>query len=157
MARDRANTGSAGAPPESVICIVGRGMKVVGDCHTDGTVRIEGTVHGSVQAGKAVVVGREGSVTGDIITQDAVISGSVSGTVVAESRLELQATCKIEGEVQTRRLQLEEGAVFNGSVKMSAEGVKHIQASPAGAQPADAPAARSAPAAAAGPRAVSGG
>ena len=113
MARD-----STGAPPESVISIIGPGMKVIGDCHTDGTVRVEGTVEGSVHAGKAVVIGKQGVVRGNVVTQDAVISGRVEGTLVAESRLELQATCQIEGEIQTRRMQLEEGAVLNGTVKM---------------------------------------
>ena len=87
------------------------GMKIVGDCETDGTVRVEGTVEGSITAGKAVVVGKQGSVSGDVTTQDAVVSGRVDGTLVASSRLELQATCHIEGEVHTRRMQLEEGAV----------------------------------------------
>lgn len=109
---------STGAPPESVISIIGPGMKVIGDCHTDGTVRVEGTVEGSVHAGKAVVIGKQGVVRGNVVTQDAVISGRVEGTLVAESRLELQATCQIEGEIQTRRMQLEEGAVLNGTVKM---------------------------------------
>jgi len=116
MARDRGVTGS---PAESVISIIGPGMKVTGDCETDGTLRIEGAVHGSVKAGKAVVVGRDGKVVGDIATQDAVIAGKVEGTLIAESRLELQASCRIDGEVQTARLQLEEGAVFNGAVKMA--------------------------------------
>jgi cytoskeletal protein CcmA (bactofilin family) len=115
MARDR---GINGAPPESVISIIGPGMKVVGDCDTDGTIRIEGTIHGSVRAGKAVVVGKDGLVEGDVSTQDAVISGRVTGTLVAESRLELQATCHIEGEVHARRMQLEEGAILNGTVTM---------------------------------------
>jgi len=115
MARERK---SNGAPPETVISIIGPGMKVVGDCQTGGTVRIEGTVEGSVTAGKAVVVGKEGVVDGDISTQDAVISGRVAGTVVAESRLELQATCRIEGRVRARRMQLEEGAMLNGTVEM---------------------------------------
>jgi cytoskeletal protein CcmA (bactofilin family) len=115
MARERASNGS---PPESVISIIGPGMSVVGDCHTEGTIRVEGTVRGSVWAGKAVVVGREGLVEGDITTQDAVISGSVHGALVAESRLELQATCRIEGDVRARRMQLEEGAVLNGTVQM---------------------------------------
>ncbi len=110
---------SAGAPPESVISIIGPGMKVVGDCHTDGTVRVEGTVEGSVQAGKAVVIGKNGVIKGDVVTQDAVISGRVVGKVIAHSRLELQATCRIEGEVHTRRMQLEEGAVLNGTVTMA--------------------------------------
>jgi cytoskeletal protein CcmA (bactofilin family) len=110
---------AVGTPPEAVISIIGPGMKVVGDCLTDGTVRVEGTVEGSVKAGKAVVVGKQGSVIGDVETQDAVISGRVSGTLVAESRLELQATCQIDGDVRTRRMQLEEGAVLNGTVHMS--------------------------------------
>lgn len=115
MARDRTTQGTA---PESVISIIGPGMKVVGDCETDGTLRIEGAIQGSVQAGKAVVVGKDGLVIGDVSTQDAVISGRVEGSVTAHSRLELQASCRIDGEVHTPRLQLEEGAVLNGSVQM---------------------------------------
>lgn len=118
MARDRSSQGSA---PESVISIIGPGMKVVGDCETDGTLRVEGAVQGSVHAGKAVVIGKDGLVIGDVSTQDAVISGRVEGSVSADSRLELQATCRIDGEVNTPRLQLEEGAVFNGSVQMAGE------------------------------------
>ena len=108
----------SGAPPESVISIIGPGMEVVGECTTDGTLRIEGIVRGSVRAGKAVVVGKEGAVEGDVFTQDALISGRVLGTLVAESRLELQATCRIEGEVRARRMQLEEGAILNGTIQM---------------------------------------
>lgn len=119
MARDNSVTA-----PEAVISIIGPGMKVVGDCETDGTVRVEGTVEGSVKAGKAVVIGRQGLVAGNVTTQDAVVSGRVEGTLVAASRLELQATCHIEGEVHTRRMQLEEGAVLNGRVHMSSEPAK---------------------------------
>ena len=109
---------TSGTPPESVISIIGPGMTVVGDCETEGTVRVEGLVKGTIKAGKAVVIGKQGRVVGDIITQDAVISGHVTGTLVAESRLELQASCHIDGEIRTRRMQLEEGAVLNGTVQM---------------------------------------
>lgn len=102
---------------ESVISIIGPGMKVIGDCETEGTLRIEGTVEGSVRAGKAVVIGKDGVVEGDIATQDAVIGGRVSGTVIAESRLELQATCVIDGEIRARRIKLDEGGKVNGKVQ----------------------------------------
>jgi cytoskeletal protein CcmA (bactofilin family) len=101
-------------------------MKIVGNIETDGTVRIEGVVDGSIKAGKAVVIGKQGTVNGDIKTQDAVISGRVDGTLVAASRLELQSTCHIDGEVHTRRMQLEEGAVLNGNVHMGDEAQKMI-------------------------------
>jgi cytoskeletal protein CcmA (bactofilin family) len=91
-------------------------MRVVGDCETDGTLRIEGKVEGTVKAAKAVVVGKDGVVEGDVITQDAIVGGRVNGKVVAESRLELQATCFVEGEIRARRIKLDEGGQVNGSV-----------------------------------------
>ena len=102
---------------EGVISIIGPGMRVDGDCETEGTLRIEGIVHGKVVAGKAVVVGREGVVKGDIYTQDAVIGGHVTGKVIAESRLELQETSVVDGEIQARRIKLEEGGRVNGTVQ----------------------------------------
>jgi cytoskeletal protein CcmA (bactofilin family) len=137
MAKDRGGKGTA---PETFISIIGPGMHVVGECQTDGTIRIEGTVQGTVRAGKAVVVGKDGVIDGDVFTQDAVISGRVNGTLVAESRLELQATCTIEGEVCARRMQLEEGAILNGTLRM---GETFLDASastdPAVAEPAALP------------------
>ena len=107
---------------ETAISLVAPGMNIIGDCETDGTVRVEGRVEGTIRAGKSVVVGRSGEVVGDIITQDAVVSGRVSGNVTAESRLELQSTCDIQGEIRSRRVQLDEGARFNGQMHMDESG-----------------------------------
>lgn len=115
MSRERAGNGTS---PESVISIIGPGMKVIGDCDTDGTIRIEGSIEGEVAAGKAVVIGKDGFVSGSVRTQDAVVAGRVVGSLVVESRLEIQGTSRIEGEVYARRLQLEEGAILNGTVDM---------------------------------------
>lgn len=104
--------------PEQVISIIGPGMTVTGDCETDGAVRIEGTVQGNIKAGKAVVVGKDGLVEGDIQTQDAVISGRVKGSLRAESRLEVQSTSRLEGEISAGRMQVEEGGFLNGTVKI---------------------------------------
>ncbi len=115
MARPR-DRGEMDSGP--VISIIGPGMRVEGDCVSEGTIRIEGAVRGMVHAGKAVVVGKDGEVHGDVSTQDAVIAGRITGSVVAASRLEIQATARVEGEVRARRLQLEEGAILNGQVQM---------------------------------------
>ena len=112
MAKPEQTTG------EAAISLIAPGTKIVGDCETDGTIRVEGQVEGTLKAGKSIVVGRSGEVVGDIITQDCVVSGRVSGNVTAESRLELQSTCDIQGEIRSRRVQLDEGARFNGQVHM---------------------------------------
>jgi cytoskeletal protein CcmA (bactofilin family) len=114
---------------ESVVSIIGPGMRVVGDCRTEGTLRIEGAVEGTVRAGKAIVIGKDGLVKGDVFTQDAIIGGTVTGTVVAESRLELQATCMVEGEIRARRVKLDEGGRVKGTVHVGdikSESPSHI-------------------------------
>jgi cytoskeletal protein CcmA (bactofilin family) len=125
---------------DSVVSIIGPGMRVVGNCETEGTLRIEGIVEGTVRAGKAVVIGKDGSVKGDVYTQDAIVGGNVTGTIVAESRLELQATCLIEGEIRARRVKLEEGGRIKGNVQVG-ELKGDLLAKPAPA-PAPAPAHR---------------
>jgi len=115
MAKDREVRPSS---PEQVISIIGPGMRITGDCDTEGAVRVEGVVQGNIRAGKSVVVGREGTVEGDIFTQDAVVSGTVKGSLRAESRLELQSSARIDGEVLAERMQLEEGAIINGAIQM---------------------------------------
>lgn len=109
-------TAAAQAAHENAISIIGPGMRVVGDCLTEGTIRIEGTVKGTIRASKAVVIGKDGVVEGDVFTQDAIVGGRVTGAVMAESRLELQATCSIEGEIRARRIKLDEGGRVNGSI-----------------------------------------
>jgi cytoskeletal protein CcmA (bactofilin family) len=118
MAKEKENGGGTPASRESVVSIIGPGMRVVGDCETEGTLRIEGTVEGTVRAGKAVVVGKDGAIRGDVFTQDAIVGGSVKGTVVAESRLELQATCVVEGDIRARRLKLDEGGRMSGTIQV---------------------------------------
>jgi cytoskeletal protein CcmA (bactofilin family) len=113
MAKD---TNTQQVSDSNVISIIGPGMKVVGDCETDGTLRVEGTVEGTVRAGKAVVIGKDGVVKGYVVTQDAIIGGRVTGAVIAESRLELQATCSVDGEIKARRIKLDEGGRINGTV-----------------------------------------
>ena len=104
--------------PEAVISIIGGGMTVRGDCESSDTIRIDGTVEGSVRAEKAVVIGKDGRVVGDISTGDAKIAGAVKGILDITSRLEVASTAVIDGEIRTARLQLDEGGVVNGSVSV---------------------------------------
>lgn len=127
------SNGSDGENGDADISIIGPRMKIVGDLTTEGTVRIEGRVEGNVEAGKAVVVGKDGEIEGDVRTEDSIISGRIRGSVTAASRLEVQATAQIDGEIHARRLQLEEGAMLNGTIRM---GEVELEPEPAASPPA---------------------
>jgi len=128
-ARSSSSRSSTG---ESGITIIGPGMHIRGDLTTDGTVRVEGTIDGTIRAGKSVILGKEGTINGDVLTQDAVIGGQLVGSIVAESRLELQSTCIVEGEIRARaeHLKLDEGARFNGAIQMDGGDSQHRIAEP---------------------------
>ena len=122
MTKTRTRTDGAPRDVGDVVSIVGPGMKVVGDCSSDGTIRIEGQVEGSVKAAKSVVIGKDGVVIGDVVTQDAIVAGRVNGSVNAESRVELQASCRVEGDIRSRRIKLDEGGQVDGQLHMGGRG-----------------------------------
>jgi len=120
MARDQKHEGPV-RELSDVVSVIGPGMEIVGDIKCDGTVRVEGRVKGSIKATKSVVVGKGGTITGDVETQDVVVAGCVNGTVVGASRVELQETCKVEGDIRSRRIKLDEGGHVEGRLHMGAD------------------------------------
>jgi cytoskeletal protein CcmA (bactofilin family) len=126
-----------GAPEsQGALSIIGPGMRVVGDITADGVVKIEGTVVGTVRAGRQVLVAKGGEVEGDVVTREAIIGGEVRGTVVAEERVEIQATSVVHGDIASRRLLVHEGGEINGVVRMGEEAAAPQAAAPAAATPA---------------------
>lgn len=78
---------------------------------------ISGDVSGAVRAGR-VEVRRGGSVHGGVVADEAVIQGRVQGGVQARTRLALEESAEVEGDVLARRLALKEGGRVNGNIRM---------------------------------------
>jgi cytoskeletal protein CcmA (bactofilin family) len=110
--------GNGGPEQEAGLSIIGAGMRVVGDITADGVVKIEGTVVGTVRAGRQVLVGKGGEVEGDVFSREAIIGGEVRGSVRAEERVEIQASCVVHGDIAAKRLLVQEGGEINGVVRM---------------------------------------
>lgn len=81
------------------------------------TFVVEGTVHGAVRA-RHVEIGEGGSVLGGIEADHATVRGRVQGGIQARDRLALKATAVVEGDIDARRLALEEGGQVNGNIRI---------------------------------------
>jgi cytoskeletal protein CcmA (bactofilin family) len=112
--------------------IIGKGCKVTGTIDVqDGTLRIDGEFDGNVNCpGGTLVIGKGGMVKADIKVSSAVVGGTVHGNIDAREKIELQAGSRLEGDIKTRRLVIDEGVFFEGSCKMSPDG-KHVSTPPA--------------------------
>jgi len=93
---------------------------MVGDIKTNGDIRIDGNLSGSIIAKGKVVVGGTGKIEGEILCQNANISGEIKGKVQVAELLTLQSSAKIGGDIMTGKLIVESGAMWNGTVKMGA-------------------------------------
>ncbi len=98
--------------------IIASDMTVIGDLETEGVVRIEGRVRGTVRVGAQVLVAAGAVIEGDLHTQEAIIAGQVSGAIHARERVELQASAMVAGDILTPRISIVEGARVAGEVKM---------------------------------------
>src|SRR4029078_4360159 len=78
--------------------IIASDMTVIGDLETEGVVRVEGRVRGTVRVGQQVLVTSGAVIEGDLHTQEAVVAVQVSGAIVARERVELQATAVVSGD-----------------------------------------------------------
>lgn len=100
------------------INLVGVGTVIEGEIKSNGDIRVDGTVHGSVISKAKVVIGPTGIVEGDIVGQSADISGTIKGKSTVIEMLFLKSTAKINGDITTGKLIVEAGANFTGSCNM---------------------------------------
>ena len=98
--------------------IIGKDTVFTGTLDVKGAVRVDGTVKGKVICTDTVTVGTTGYVEADLEGQIVVVAGKVVGNLTALDKLELQAKSDVEGDLKTKSLVVEQGAIFCGSCKM---------------------------------------
>lgn len=101
--------------------IIGENSKVVGDFDIVGSVKVEGYLKGRLTTSERLVIGLGGVVLADANVRDAIIGGSFTGTLYAETRVEMESTAKVRGDVRTRQLVIHEGAEYEGSITRGEE------------------------------------
>lgn len=96
--------------------IIGKDMLIKGEIQA-GTksVRVEGTVDGTIHSDGEVVVAPGGLVVGTVQAKHLVVTGRVKGTVKTLECLEIHGTGVVEGEVEVGTLVVDEGGTLQGN------------------------------------------
>jgi cytoskeletal protein CcmA (bactofilin family) len=97
------------SPTQSVI---DAWLTITGNLESQGDVRVEGQIAGDIRCAN-LVVGRDATVSGDIVAEEAVVRGKVKGTIRA-NRVILQDTACVESAIYHKVLSVDEGASFDG-------------------------------------------
>ena len=98
--------------------IIGKDTVINGTLDVKGALRVDGTVKGKIICSDCVTVGATGIVEAQIEANTAIIAGRMIGNVNTTEKIELQAKCEMEGDLKTKSLTIEQGAVFCGACNM---------------------------------------
>ena len=99
---------------------VGSGTVITGEASFKSMLRVDGRYSGRITStGGALIVGAGGQVDANIEVAVATIHGIVNGDIIASERVELGRAAKLNGNIQTPSLIIEQGATFEGTCKMT--------------------------------------
>ena len=100
--------------PSTNFSVLDSHITVSGDLETDGALRIDGRLEGTIHRADLIVVGEGASIVGDVNGREVIVGGSVTGNIFASQRTELQSTGIVAGDIRSAAILIHEGGVVQG-------------------------------------------
>lgn len=105
--------------PVARTAIIGKSLVIKGEVSGSEPLQIEGRVEGSIAfSGNYVSIGRDGVVSANVIAQEVAIRGTLRGNLTISDRVEIHRGGSLVGDIAARRISIEDGAHFQGSIDM---------------------------------------
>jgi cytoskeletal protein CcmA (bactofilin family) len=102
------------------VTIVGTGARLEGNVVSAGSLRIDGQVKGQINADGDVTLSSQSQVEADIRAQNVSVAGRFTGNIVVKDKAHLARGGRIDGNITSKTLVVEEGGVFHGQSIMDA-------------------------------------
>jgi len=80
---------------------------------------IKGRVSGSISTENDLHIDEKAVVEADIIARNVTVRGTLKGNIQASGRVELFASCRVDGDVKATEVTMEPGCRFNGICTMT--------------------------------------
>jgi cytoskeletal protein CcmA (bactofilin family) len=110
------------APGPGGFANVGKSISIKGELSGSEDIYVDGQVDGSIQmSGNSLTIGPNGRVRANVSAKNVTVGGSLDGNIQASERTELRKTAVVNGDVQTKRIAIEEGAYFKGKLEIQPE------------------------------------
>lgn len=102
---------------QQYMTVIGADSSLHGEMVSKGTVRIDGSFEGNMQA-DSVIIGESGIIKGDIVSRSATIGGKLEGSVTCSEAVSITTKGHVQGDISTPKLSLPEGGIFEGRAHM---------------------------------------
>ncbi len=116
------NKGRQGASAKDVgVTILTAGCHFEGKFYCQGASRIGGRIDGEIVSEGLLIIEEGAVVTAKILADEAIVQGTVYGEIRIKKKIELASTCKVKGNIIAPCLNIQEGAILNGTTTMGTE------------------------------------
>src|SRR5512146_3032020 len=102
--------------------LLGRGSEFEGKLVFEGTVRIDGKLSGEIFSQDVLIIGEGAEVHAEIEIGTVLVYGTVVGNIHAKQSIELHSPGRIQGNIVTPTLVVDQGTIFDGHCKMQNPG-----------------------------------
>lgn len=104
--------------------IIGPDAVFEGTLRAKETTRVDGLIKGDVEIEETLILGVSGRVVGNVTAATIMVGGQVEGDLHANEKIIISATGKVSGNLHTKKLIIDENAVFHGQCFMGEETVQ---------------------------------
>lgn len=112
----KASRGNVAA--DKINTIIGEGTVIDGSCNFSEATRIDGVINGEVKSKNKLIIGESGKIVGNVYAEELILGGSIEGNILGGDRVEILGTGTLTGDMQTRKLIIDENARFDGKCSM---------------------------------------
>ena len=102
------------------LSFIGNEVTITGNLDAAGDIHVDGTVEGDITCGQ-LILGQNGSVTGNITAQRATLAGAVQGSVTA-GELIVEKAARLSGDLSYDSVSIENGAKVDGRLTQRSAG-----------------------------------
>jgi cytoskeletal protein CcmA (bactofilin family) len=113
--------GSGTTEQSEISAFLGKGTEFKGVLSFEGTIRVDGKVEGEVISKDTLIAGDGAFLQGEISVGTIISSGQIVGNVNASQMVHLLAPARIQGNIKTPKLIIEDGVAFDGKCEMASE------------------------------------
>jgi len=108
--------------PQLTQSVLSQDVEITGSLTFKGELSFDGTIKGGHISGSVLNLGEHATVEGNITADEVTISGAVKGNATVAQRCHLRASARLNGDLNTSRLIMEEGATFIGMSTITPRG-----------------------------------
>jgi len=117
--------------------IISPDVNIVGNVSSEGVIQLDGRIEGEIHV-RHLTVGIHGLVEGAIFAEEAIIKGSVTGSIKAH-KVVLEKTAEVRGNIQHEVISIDAGAVIEGKINHISENVTELAMAKKSVKPSEKP------------------